>query len=214
MSKPRRIPWVVLAAWLATVSAGHSAPTEAAEPTQDRESIGLQRAAANAVLAEKESACRSRFVVAACVDAARQEHHAVLTRLRSEDMALDDAQRKESAARRRQALREKAAARDAKPGSAEPTVAHAASQASSASASTRTDAVDPPRDRPAVAGKANRAAFEEKNKALFEARAKSAQAHREAVEQRNAAHAAKGKKANPLPVSAATSVLPGPASAR
>lgn len=212
MSKPRRIPWAVLAAWLAAVSAGHSAPTETNEPTQDRESIGLQRAAANAVLAEKEIACRSGFVVADCVDAARKEHHAVLTRLRNEDMALDDAQRKESAARRRQALREKAAAREATPGSAAPTVAHAASQAASASA--RTDAVDRPRDRPAVAGKANRAAFEEENKAQFEARAKSAQAHREAVEQRNAAHAAKGKKANPLPVPAATSAPAGPASAR
>ena len=211
MSGPRRIQWVVLAAWLVAVPAGHSAATETNEPTLDREGIRLQRAAANAGLAEKETACRSEFVVVACVNAARKEQQVVLTRLRNEEMALDDAQRKEIAARRRQTLLEKAAARDAKLGSAEPTVVHAASQVASASA--RLDAVDRPRERPAVAGKANRAAFEEENKAQFEARAKSAQAHREAVEQRNAEHAAKGKKANPLPVAAA-SALTEPASAR
>lgn len=209
---PRRIPWLVLVAWLVALPAGHAGPAETDDAKPDRASFGSLRAAANAALAEKERACRSEFMVAACLDAAREDHQRVLTRLRNEELTLNDAQRKESAARRRQGLLEKAAARDAKRGSAAPTVAHAASQAASASA--RTDAVDRPRDRPAVAGKANRAAFEEENKAQFEARAKSAQAHREAVEQRNAERAAKGKKANPLPVSAAVSAPAGPASTR
>ena len=211
---PRRIPWLVLAAWLVALPAGHAGPAETDDAKPDRASFGSQRAAANAALAEKERGCRSEFMVAACLDAAREDHQRVLTRLRNEELTLDDAQRKESAARRRQGLLEKAAARDAKRGSAEPTAAHAASQAALPPAWTDADAVVRPRDRPAVAGKANRAAFEEENKAQFEARAKSAQAHREAVEQRNAERAAKGKKANPLPVSAAASAPAGPASTR
>ena len=213
---PRRIPWLVLVAWLVALPAGHAGPAETDDAKPDRASFGSLRAAANAALAEKERACRSEFMVAACLDAAREDHQRVLTRLRNEELTLNDAQRKESAARRRQGLLEKAAARDAKRGSAEPTAAHAASQAALPPAWTDADAdaVVRPRTRSAVAGKAKRAKFEDENQAQFEARAKSAQAHREAVEQRNAERAAKGKKANPLPVSAAVSAPAGPASTR
>jgi len=46
----------------------------------------------------------------------------------------------------------------------------------------------------------DRRAFEQRNLAKFEARVRAAQAHREAVERRNAQRAAQGKVVAPLPV--------------
>lgn len=223
---PRRV-WIALALAMLTLCAGPAARAEAVDAVhaldaaKARARISAQRADAKSTLANQERACRQEFVVAPCVEAVRREQRAVLTRLRNEELALDDAQRQESAAGRRQELLDKAAARDAKAKAdaaelkaAHP--AHAASQATDGSAPDRagTNAVGRSRGASKTPSKADRAAQEDSNRAQFEARARSAQAHREAVEQRNAERASKGKKAHPLPAPTAASSPAGPASAR
>ena len=59
-----------------------------------------ERAAANAQFAERERACQRRFVVTACVDAARTDQRELLTRLRDAEVKLDEAQRRQRAAER------------------------------------------------------------------------------------------------------------------
>lgn len=217
---PRRLRIALTLATL-TLCAGHAARAEAVDAVdavKDRARISAQRADAKSTLAEKERACQQEFAEAACVEAVRKAQRAVLTRLRNEELALDDAQRKESAARRRQELLDKVAVRDAKAkaDAAAPKVAHAASEASDGSVLARAGANAAGRSQGASRAplKADQAAQEDRNRAQFEARAQSAKAHREAVEQRNAERAAKGKKANPLPVPAAASAPAKPASAR
>ena len=222
----RTLPLALLA--LLALCAGHAARAEAVDAAQARARISAQQSQAKSALTEKERACRQEFLVAPCVDAVRKEQRAVLTRLRNEELALDDAQRNESAARRRQELLDKAAARGAKAevgkvgavapkaDPATPKAAHAATKASDGSAPARAGANAVGRSRGAskAPSRAARAAQEDSNRAQFEARAQSAQAHREAVEQRNAERAAKGKKANPLSLPAAASAPAGSASAK
>lgn len=200
------LPWALA---MLALCAGHAARAEALDTAKARARITTQRAEIKSTLAEQERVCRQEFLVAPCVDAARKEQRAVLTRLRNEELALDDAQRKESAARRRQELFDKVVAGDAeaKAGAAALKAARAASRPSDGSAAERAGANEAGRPRGAskAPSKTTRAAQEDSNRAQFAARAQSAQAHREAVEQRNAARAAKGKKANPLPLPAAAS---------
>jgi len=194
--------------WVCAVS-----PASAADSSQERARIATQRAAANARLLEQERACQPEFFVTACVDAARDEQRAVLARLRSEELALDEAQRIENAQRRRQELADKAAAREARAKEAE------SAQGATRTASAPTKASPRPRAEPAsqparsAAEQARRAALEVENKAKFDERARAVQAHREAVELRNAQRADSGKRGAPLPVDGAASGVPKPASA-
>jgi colicin import membrane protein len=186
----------------------------AAEPAdgEQRERIVAERAQAAARLAEQEQVCRARFVVAACLDAARKEHGATLTRLHREEMQLDDVKRRAIAATRSEAVREKAAARAARASEA---VSDAASDATSdgprEAKRKAPQPHPPPRQRPAgstaraPASAASQRLDEQRNEAQFEARVREAQAHRETVERRNAERAAKGKVAAPLPVPAGAS---------
>ncbi|MES1162007.1 MAG: hypothetical protein ABUL50_02965, partial [Rhizobacter sp.] len=77
-----------------------------AHAESERDRLGAERAAAVALLAEKERACQAQFVVTPCVEAAQREHSRTLKRLRQQQLALDDAERQEAAARRRQAITE------------------------------------------------------------------------------------------------------------
>ncbi|MEP7297220.1 MAG: hypothetical protein ABI702_13620 [Burkholderiales bacterium] len=167
-----------------------------AEPERDR--IATERAAANAHFAEQERECAQRFVVTSCVEAARREQRMTLTRLHRAELALDETARREAATRRRQALNDKARVQDARAsepaGSARRTAPRAAPTA------------NPPATAQGHAGGASspsgdeRRALEDHNKATFDAKARAAQQHREAVERRNAQRAAAGKVAAPLPV--------------
>jgi len=176
------------------------APTAFAATERDaqRQRIAVERAAAQTRYAERERACQGRFVVTSCVDAARQEQRATLARLRHEELALDDAQRHEAAAERRRALADKAAS-DAERAQADavaprserirrPPTPHPAAKTGTGSAAKPMESAD------------ERRAAEQRSQREFEARARAAQAHREAVEQRNAQRASKGKVAAPLPV--------------
>ena len=162
------------------------------DSTQQRLRIAAQRDQANRVLADRERACLPRFLVASCIDAARAQQRSELKRLRDQEVALDQAQRDESAARRRAALAGKAAARQARGvaigddvAAAQPAAASAASPASSPPEKQmhlRGEAANPP----SANGASRRVEIEAKNVAAFESRAKAAQAHRDAVALRNA----------------------------
>lgn len=167
----------------------------AAEGSAERERIATERAAAKARLAEQERSCREQFVVTACVEAAQREERATLTRLRRAEQVLDDAQRREAAARRRQSIQERGAGQAAR-----------ASAAAASEPQHRTEPrpapaphpVLPARGEPAPVDQGARRAAEQRNEAEFNDRARAARAHRDEVEKRNAARAASGKAAAPL----------------
>jgi len=168
----------------------------AAHAESERERLATERAAANARLAEQERACAEKFVVTACSDAARKEHRATLARLRRAEMVLDDAARREAAMRRREAIRDRSAAQAARASEAAPEPRRSGPRAAplpNPPASSRAT------ERPA----APNSAAEQRNKAAFDERVRAAQAHREAVERRNAAREATGKIQAPLPVPSA-----------
>jgi colicin import membrane protein len=164
-----------------------------AEPERDR--IAAERAAVNARFAEQERACQEKFVVTACVDAARKEQRQTLMRLKRAETVLDEAERRETAARRRQASQERAAVQGAR--ASEP-VAEGPQPATRNPPAPNPPAALPPR-RPASSAAEQRAA-EQRNEAAFEARARAAQAHRDTVARRNAQRASEGKAGAPLPV--------------
>ena len=229
---------VALATALLAVWAG-LAPTAAlaqADPAQQRVRIAAERTQANTVLADRERACLPQFVVASCREAARNEQRATLTRLRRDEMALDEAERNESAARRREVLAGKAAARQSRSAAADaraaqrvqaPAVSHgnapAASDASAAPAAPASKQHVPraarEATRPATAraeDASRRAALEAQNLAAFEARARAAEAHREAVALRTARRlqgrdgdegAKAARRSAPLPTPAAPAAL-------
>jgi len=158
-----------------------------------RERIAAERAAAIKRFTEQERGCNDRFVVTSCVDAARKEQRMTLDRLHRAELVLDEAERREAAARRRQELQQRAATQDARVGTPEPT---------ERSESTRAAPEPNPPARPprSASSPAERRANEQRNEAEFDAKTRAAQAHREAVERRNAERAAAGKVAAPLPV--------------
>jgi len=172
-----------------------------AHAESERERLDAERAAAVARLADKERACQKQFVVTPCVDAARREHSITLKRLHQEQLALDEAERHEAAARRRQAIAERSATQAAR--ASEPLPA-----AAPRDGPRRAPLPNPPAASGASglgvqrspATMAEQRAAEQRNEAAFAARARAAQEHREAVERRNAQRAASGKVVAPLPV--------------
>lgn len=71
--------------------------------------IAAQRAAVQARYVEREQACKVRFAVTACIDAAKRERRTALDALRSRQLALDQRRRQDRADTRRRELAEKAA---------------------------------------------------------------------------------------------------------
>jgi hypothetical protein len=172
---------------------------QAASP--ERERIGAERAAAMARFAEQERACHERFVVTACVEAARKEQRLTLTRLHRAELVLDDTERRETAARRREELQRRAASQDRRAAS-EPASVERGERTRTAPAPNPPAAVRP--QRSASSAEAQRE-IQQRNEAAFEARTRAAQAHRATVARRNAARASEGKVAAPLPMPAGAS---------
>jgi hypothetical protein len=121
-----------------------------------------------------------------------------LARLHRQELQLDDAKRHAQAAARLKSEAAKARAPQAR-----------ASDVPPADPKDRTRT--PPQPRPPLLPRAGGDAVhpspaeERRNEAKYESRARAAQAHREAVERRNAERAAKGKLAKPLPLPDAAS---------
>ena len=182
-------------ALLCGVSLGARADTE-------NERIAHERAAANAKLAEQQRECATRFIVATCVEDARTEHRATLARLRQRELQFDEAKRRATAEARRKAIAEKAEAQQARASDAAPEAPRVrvrrAPQPAPVPASRTPERLAP--RLPGSGSGADRAATERRNEQKFEAMQRDAQAHRQAVERRNAQRAAKGKVAAPLPI--------------
>ena len=189
----------------AVLLAGLSFATLAASADEEPARIAAERAQAQAKFNERQRACESQFVVAPCLDAARKEQRTTLARLHGQEVQLDEAKRRAAAAARTESTRAKALAQqeraDAAAARAQSDDERAPRPAKAAASATRgRDDPIAPRRAGAPAAEARRT-IEQRNEAQFEARARAAQAHREAVERRNAERAAQGKQAAPLPAS-------------
>ena len=204
--------WLLGASWLAGAAA------QAQGPADERQRLAEQRAAVEARFAEREAACQQRFAVTDCVNQAKQERRAAMAPLRRRSAALDDAQRKERAARQSEELRrqvDEAQAREREAALRESAAVRrpaAASPAEAASAPGR-DAREPKvkeppkrvtaRSPPKIPTLSERRAMEAAGQARIDARRRAAQEHREAAERRNAQRAQSGKPAaSPLPAPA------------
>jgi len=192
---------IVLVA-MASAAAQSLATTNAAT---ERERIARERADVQAAFVKQEAACQDRFVVTPCLDAARKAERDALARLRRQEVLLDEQARKQRAAERAQAIRNNI--------SADETRRRDESVAATASAPVRVERAElaetpghserarrelPVAERPTDTGV--RQATEQDHIERFEADRRAIQAHRDAVEQRNAKRAAGGKIAAPLPV--------------
>lgn len=187
-------------------------------PVGERERIARERAAVEALFTARQAACQSRFAVTDCVNDAKTERRAALAPLRRQAIALDDAERKQRAARRLEDVRNKVGGAQAR----EPEVV-----VRKIPAAARKAAAPPDEPAPAAAREANhepvprpvtartprklpsqtdRQAQESANRARIEARKQAVQAHREAVERRNAQRALTSKRADPLPVPASAAL--------
>jgi hypothetical protein len=172
-----------------------------ADAEHDR--IASERQAANASLAEHERVCNGQFSVSGCLEAARKENRATLTRLRHEELQLDDARRHGAADARRKEIAEKAVAAQARASDAaadEPGDPVRDGPHAVPAPAIRSHEPSLPRPQGQPASGVTRAEQEQINTEKFEARAKRAEAHREAVARRNAERDAKGTPPAPLPV--------------
>ena len=176
----------------------------------DRDRLAAEHTAAEARLAEQERACNAQFVVSSCLEDARKAHRATLNRLRREELSLGDAARHAAAAARRKEIAEKAATQQTRASEADAADAGPAERIHP----VPRPAPEPvlrslPAGRPRPAGQpasgVSRAEQEQRNTEAFDARARSAEEHRQAVLRRNAEGAAKASSAPPLPVPAAAS---------
>ncbi len=161
----------------------------------ERARIADERAAANARLVAQERECATRFLVAPCLEEARQAHRDQTAKLRREQLQFDEAQRREAVEARRKVIAERVEAQQAR-----------ASDAASAPPAVRVrraaelPPAAPVRSPPVARTPAISASQAQLNVEKFEARARDAQARRDEVARRHAERAAKGKVAAPLPL--------------
>jgi colicin import membrane protein len=192
---------IVLAALASAAAPSLATPSAAVE----RERIARERADVQAAFTKQEAACQDRFVVTPCIEAARKAERDARARLRRQEVLLDEQARKQRAAERAQAIRNNI--------SADETRRRDESSAATASAPVRVERAElaetparverarrelPVSERPTDV--TARRAAEQEHTERYEADRRAAQAHREAVEQRNAKRTASGKAAAPLPV--------------
>ncbi len=166
----------------------------ARESDTERAAIQRQREAAQADHDQRVAECRKVFAVTACQERARSTYRLEMRRLRGQELAIDDAERRERAKAHAERIMTKAeAAAQRKPrelDSREPK-AKAAKGARPSISTANPAAPSRPHDAQASLER-------------YEARQRQAQSHREAVERRNAQRATQ-KKAKPLPVPSAAS---------
>ena len=186
------------------LGAGARAQTPAGD-AMERERIRAERAAAEATYARQVQVCSQRFVVTSCVDAARAQRNAELTRLDRERQALDEAQRALRASERLQAIESKGSGEEAR-------LREEAARERSAKrrdiggpkpAATPASAA-PPRARPPASSAAERAEPQARARRAYELKQLQAEAHRQEVARRNEEHARKANPAAPLPTPSAS----------
>lgn len=168
-----------------------------ADDRQERARIARERDEATLRFQQRQRECEQRFAVTACVDEARAEHRQALLRLRGQESVLDEAERKQRAAQRMAAIREKVsaeAARDASPRPVRPAPAMQVREPRQKAASSAIS-------RPATAASApERSAQEARSRERFEKRQREARADRDEAARRRAERTKPGKSPGaPLP---------------
>ena len=182
------------------VAAGAATAAESPDAAAQRQQIKQERDAAEARFKQTEAECKQRFSVSGCVADAEAERRATLATLRLRELALDDAKRQAEAEESRRRLERKRAETENKP----PPVPRAASEPRAASSAASAPLI---KERVRRSSQTADGAAEAAARAVAQQRrASEAAAHRQEVEQRNAERAARGKKAQPLPVPSAASV--------
>lgn len=178
--------------------------TLAADEAAERARIAAERAAVEQQFSAAQAVCQGRFVVSDCLEAARAERRQALDRLQRQTNLLDDAKRRERAARRLQAIQQRDAETPPRKTAAAPAASGAASAAAPVRGPRRASATTSA-SAPASAGATAR---QQQAQAQFQRRQEAARLHEEAVQQRNARQDAKRKPAAGLPVPGASSAAP------
>lgn len=191
--------------WFAALAGVWCGAALADEPA-DRARLAAERTEVEARYSERAKACQDNFFVTACVDAAHKDRREALDRIRVQQQALDDADRKQRAAERLRRIHEKVGAQSA--ASAAPTRALrepkqrlpvASLNAHGGAAKTVTSASAPRAVKNSEQAAGHRVTAEQ-------ARQRQAAEHREAVEKRRIERTNKRPRAAPLPVPTASAI--------
>lgn len=193
-------------------SAPESAPASASESAsasasnaQEREllraGIKDERSRIEAQFNAEMAACRQRFVVTACLDDARQRRRDALIAPRAEELTLDDIQRRERAAVRREVIQAKQ--REAASRPAAPLAASAPGERVRPGPSAATSTPATQRVVPGAAASAAQASARQRANAARERQAQI-EATQARIRERQAERLREGKVAAPLPVPAAS----------
>ena len=188
-----RLVWLVVAATTTGMAAGQESDDAA-----ERARIAAERRAVQVRFDSQRAACSGRFVVTDCLDAARAERRQALDQLQRQQAVLDEARRRERAARRQQAIETGAVSADAR--DAQPLLPPRVAASAATPAPRRASAAAPANPSASAAVQAQR------RRVIYEQRQAAAREHQRAVEERNARQDALQKPAAALP-------LPAPASA-
>jgi hypothetical protein len=156
------------------------AQDEDASVTAERARLKQEHQKADAVYLAEEKACYGKFAVNDCIARAKARRREVVSDLRRQEIALNDAERKRKAAERKRELDEKAAQQKEREGVAP---ARAASQAGRGL-----------RANERSASRASQAATDAQKAALHDKEVKQREAAHEAAQQRRGAEAAKNAK--------------------
>jgi len=187
-------------------SAPESAPASASESNaQERELLRArikdERSRIEAQFSAEMAACRQRFVVTACLDDARQRRRDALTAPRTEELTLDDLERRERAAVRREAIEAKQ--REAASRPAAPLAASAPGERVRPGPSAATSTPATQRADPGAAVSAAQASARQRANAARERQAQI-EATQARIRDRQAERLREGKVAAPLPLPAAS----------
>lgn len=186
-------------AW--TAGLGTAIAQESGRPAVERRRIAEQQTQARALFAQEERECQVRFAVTACVDEARKRHRDAMAALSRQSAVLDDTERRQRAALRAQAIRDRisteatrqrlpnAAVREPRSSSSRvPAETRGNSSVTSKSAESSSGSLDPQRE-----------VREARSRTTFQARQTAAKEHREAAERRAAQRQKNRSPAAPLP---------------
>ncbi len=180
----------------------------AGEADADAARIRAERVAAQSQFDSQQRECATRFAVNACMDAARKQRRDALAALKRRQIALDEAERQRRAAQRQADLRARLEAQSSRrrEGEAAPVV-------SMRKPRDARQAAGPAPSRPSLpASSGSREQADREQRRLNQQhKLQAAQAHREAVEKRNAERATdratkRKPAAAPLPVPGAASI--------
>lgn len=191
----KRLDWAIAVVAL-SAGCGAGFADEAAGPAR----LAAERASIESRYSERARGCQEGFFVTACLDAAQKDRREALDRVRLEQQALDDAERKRRAAERLRRIHEKVGAQSAAAAATPPTLREPKQRLSVSPAASATPAAATASRAAQVHGQ--RSAEASRNAEAEQARLKKAAEHRAAVEKRKAERAAKRARATPLPASA------------